>query len=190
MPKREPKSRFVVTIGVVGRNGNQKGRIEISSGNLAYYRVGAKDVTLKLTQQKLVNILENEIKLKEMDISRYRLPAPRKDGDFSIEAWGVDEAEDYYPIISASSSWKNFEQRKMGVDCGSYQLDQDLFSSKRKEKYKWVSHISVQMAIWIINRYIDTQTLRKRRADFTDEEVVVSKEGMRGALMYLLKKCG
>ena len=46
------------------------------------------------------------------------------------------------------------------------------------------------MAIWIINRYIDTQTLWKKRADYTDEEVVVPKEKMRSVLMYLLKKLG
>ena len=120
MAKREPKSRFVVTVGVVGRNGNKKGRIEISSGNLAYYRVGAKDVTLKVTQQRLVDILENEIAFEEINVNRYKLPAPRENGDFSIEAWEVDEAEDYYPIIFASSSWRNFEKCKMGVDCGSY----------------------------------------------------------------------
>ena len=69
-------------------------------------------------------------------------------------------------------------------------MDQDSFSSKKKKKYKWVSHVSVQMAIWIINRYIDTQTLWKKRADYTDEEVVVPKEKMRSVLMYLLKKLG
>ena len=190
MAKREPKSRFVVTIGVVGRNGNKKGRIEISSGNFAYYRVGAKDVTLKVTQQRLVDILENEIAFEEINVNKYKLPAPREDGDFSIEAWEVDEAEDYYPIIFASSSWRNFDKCKMGVDRGSYQLDQDSFISKKKNKYKWVSHVSVQMAIWIINRYIDTQTLWKKRADYTDEEVVVPKEKMRSVLMYLLKKLG
>ena len=67
MPKREPKAKFSTEIEVVGRNGSLKGRLQVTSGNITYYRVNANTASLKLTHQQLLSLLEKEIEYKKIN---------------------------------------------------------------------------------------------------------------------------
>ena len=77
------------------------------------------------------------------------------------------------------------------IDCGDYQFDHSMSSgkiTKRTMRYEWIAHVSIQAALWIINRYIDKFLVGKNMSNHEDEDIVVSKKKMREVLLMLFKK--
>ena len=61
MPQREPKTIMSLGLKVKGRNGSLKGTINFTSGNITYYRANAKTITVKMTYQQLIDLLESHL---------------------------------------------------------------------------------------------------------------------------------
>lgn len=186
MSVRQPKSQSVTTIEVVGRPGGKKGRLELTSGNVNYFRPGAKTETLTLTFQQLLAVFEKEIEYQTIDTAKVKFPKPQKYGDFTIEVLEIDEAEDRYHLLSSSSSISKIDPRR--VDLGTYQFSNDMASGRPTKKYQWIAHVSIQAALWIIDRYVDKFLVGKKMSDHTDKNIVVSKKKMREVLLMLTKK--
>jgi hypothetical protein len=182
MAVREPKIRSHIAIDVIGRPGGRKGRFELTTGNLLYFRQGAKTETLRLTYQQLLTALEREVEYQVLDPGKVKLPKPHKTGDFSLEVSERDEIEigEFVPRVYAASSLKQFHPSS--VDHGTYQ-----FSNHRK-RFRWFAHVSIQAALWILNCYIDKFLRYKKMSTHTDRDVVVSKQKMREVILMMLKK--
>ena len=61
MAKREPKTSMSLKLQVKGRDSSLKGSIHLTSGNITYYRANAKTITVKLTYQQLIDLLEKSL---------------------------------------------------------------------------------------------------------------------------------
>lgn len=186
MNVRQPKSQSTTIIEVVGRPGGKKGRLELSSGNIKYYRSGAKSETLSLTFQQLLAVFETHIEHQAINTKNFKLPNPRKEGDFAIQVSSENDQGEMESILGASCSIKKIDPRR--IDLGSYQFSEDMANGRTSKKYQWFAHVSIQAALWIINRYIDEFLLNKKMTNFTDENIVVSKQQMRSTLLMLFKK--
>lgn len=186
MEKRQPKTRFTTLIEVVGRPGGHKGRIELTSGNFIYFRPGAQSETLSLTYQQLLAVLEKELEYKSIDTAKVKFPKPQQGGDFTIEVVEIDEADDRRSLLFARSSINKIDPRR--VDLGTYQFSNDMANRRPTKKYQWVAHVSIQAALWIIDRYVDKFLVAKKMSGHTDKNVVVSKQKMREVLLMLSKK--
>lgn len=183
---RQPKSQTKTLIEVVGRPGGIKGRLELTSGNVNYFRSGAKTETLSLTYQQLLSVLERELEYQAINAKKVKLPRPRGSGDFTIEVSEIDEAGDSHLHFSSSSSINKIDPRR--IDMGTYQFSHDMANGRLNKKYQWFAHVSVQAALWVIDRYIDKFLVGRKMSDHTDEDVVVSKQKMREILLMLFKK--
>ena len=185
MAKTESKIHFTGRIDVVAKNGSIKGHIDLTAGNFLYYRQGAKDATWRGTYQTLFSNIERSIELDSVNVGRFSLPAPHEDGDLAIHV----DAPEYgdFPIVSRTASWKQLDKFRMGVDCGSYQFDSNILDKKKQDGCSWFVHVSVQAALWIVDRYIKEHLKERRLSGFTDKDVVVSKAEMRKVVMYFLK---
>lgn len=186
MSVREPKSKMTTLIEVVGRQGSKKGWLELTSGNVNYYRAGAKTQTLSLSYQQLFEVLERELEYQAIDPENFQLPRDHKKGDFAFEVIELDEAGDPNLVLSSRSSISRVDPRR--VDGGAYQFSHDMANGRVSKKYTWFAHVSIQAALWIIDRYIDKFLLTKKKPSHTDEDVVVSKQQMRNFLTAMLKK--
>lgn len=186
MSIREPKSQTTTLIEVVGRSGGRKGRLELTSGNVTYFRVGAQTQTLSLTYQQLLSVLERELAYQQMDAARVKLPKSHEAGDFTLEVIEITEAEDRLQLVSSKSTINKLDPRR--VDLGAYQFSDDMAGGRKSKKYKWFAHVSIQAALWIVDRYIEKFLVTKKMSDHTDDDVVVSKQKMRDVLLMMLKK--
>ena len=186
MSVRQPKSQSTTVIEVTGRPGVKKGRLELTSGNITYFRPGAKAETLSLTYQQLLAVLEWHKEYDAIDTKKSKLPKSRQAGDFSILVNAVNDEGEWEFILGARSSINKIDPRR--VDLGTYQFSDDMASGRPSKKYQWFAHVSIQAALWIINSYIDKFLVAKKMSNFTDENIVVSKQEMRSTLMMLCKK--
>lgn len=186
MSKYQPKSRTTTIVDVIAKPGGRKGKFELTSGNVSYFRPSAKTETLTLTYQQLMLLLENELEYQSIDTAKVKLPKPHQSGDFVFEVMEVNEAEDQHSLLFSRSSINKIDPRR--VDLGAYQFSSDMANGRRTKKYQWFAQVSIQAALWIINQYIDKFLVAKKMSDHTDENVVVSKKRMREVLFMLLKK--
>lgn len=187
MAKTESKIRFTGRIDVVAKNSAIKGHIDLTAGNFLYCRQGAKDVTWRGTYQQLFSNIERCLEWDSVDVERFSLPAPQGDGDLTIQVDGPEEDFEGRPLVSRGASWKQLDKLRMGVDCGSYQFDSTLVGRKKQDRYSWFVHVSVQAALWIIDRYIKEHLKGRKLSGFTDKDVVVSKREMKNVALYFLK---
>jgi hypothetical protein len=189
MAKKERKSNTFTAIDVVGRTGERKGRLELTSGNVSYFRKSAPTETLRLTYQQLIDVLEREIEYQSINTHRLKLPNPHKEGDFTLYLNQIDETEELRFPIESTLSLNKYDPRRL--DCGQYQFSDSMakgFSRKRPRRYEWLAHVSVQTALWILNRYVDKFLARKKMSTHEDKNIVVSKEKMREIVLILFKK--
>ena len=61
MSKVESKTRTSIDIEVVGRTGDKKGHLYLTSGNLSYYRPNAKNETARYRYQQLIDLIEADL---------------------------------------------------------------------------------------------------------------------------------
>ncbi len=189
MARTESKSKVFTRIEVVGKTSERKGRLELTSGNVSYFRKSATTETLRLTYQQLFDVLEQEIEYKSINTHRLKMPDSHKDGDFTLYLNQIDETEELRFPIESTLSLKKCDPRRL--DCGQYQFSNSMakgFSRKRPRRYEWLAHVSVQSALWILNRYVDKFLAHKRMSAHEDKDIVVSKEKMREVLLTLFKK--
>jgi hypothetical protein len=187
MAKREPKSRTTTIVEISGRPGGKKGRIELSSGNLRYYRFGARDETLRLTLQQLTTVLEQEAEFRELNSNKLKLPRSAN-GDFYLEVSELDNGEGTVPLFGATSRLADLDGQRL--ELGNYQFSSDMAHGRLQKKFYWNAQLSVQGALWIVARYIDKVFTKKRSQTHTDANVVMSRQQTRDALLVLLKKLG
>lgn len=185
MPIREPKSKTVTMIDVIGRAGDKKGRFEFSSGNLYYYRAGANSETIRMSYQQLITLLEKEIEYQEIDTEDLRLPKPHQRGDFKLDVAQKEIDGSAYGILHASAKWKNLDSRF--TDIGRYELSNWSVRTNKK-RYPWCVWISVQANLWMLACYIDKWLTPKTKPGTTNDDIVISKNEMRQVLLGLLKK--
>jgi hypothetical protein len=183
MAKREPKSRHTTKIEVVGRPGERKGWIELGTGNLIYYRPSARTPTLSLTYQQLIALFEKEVQFRDISERDIKIPRSHPDGDFVI---GVEQVDTEQGLFSSTSSIKKLDQRR--IDLGAYQLSPDMANGRQSKHYSWIAQVSIQLALWIVHKYIEKFLVRKRSSTHTDEDVQVSKEEMKKLLMAFYKR--
>lgn len=183
MAKREPKARTTTMVEVVGRPGARRGRLELRPGHLVYTRQGAKGETIRLTYQQLISLLEREVECRALESRGLKLPKGHPDGDFFFEVHETDEAGDLSVLFSSAPSFiEKVDARR--VDCGAYQFSSDMASGRKHKSRTWFSRVSVQAAIWIVDRYIEKWLLSRKLSDFTDSNVVVSKRKMREIALH------
>lgn len=186
MAKREPKSRHTTTIEIVARPGGRKGWLELSTGNIVYYRLSAQTPTLQLTYQQLLALFEKEIEYLEIDENSFKL-TPRTGGDFNISVREIEIDESEISLVESESSLRKLDPRR--VDLGTYQFTPDMAKGRQSKRYNWVAHLSVQAALWIVHRYIE-KFLVGRRTESTSEDIQISKQEMRTLLLKLYKRIG
>lgn len=192
MPKRESKSKTITSIEVIGKTSELKGHLELTSGNLYYYRKGAKgelSETLRLTYQQLFKVLEREKEYQSTDTKKCKLPKPHHDGDFKLYVNQIDQTEALRFPIESTIPLKKLDPRRL--ELGTYQFSHSMakrFSVKRPRHYEWLAHVSIQAALWILNRYIDKFLAYRKMSDYEDKDIVVSKNEMRKVLLTLFKK--
>lgn len=190
MAKREPKSTIFTSIDVVGRDGTKKGYLELSSGNLSYFRAGAQKEMLRVSYQQLISLLEKEIEWRRIR-QEIRLPRPRSHGDFVLQLYTTEDGlDEWTPLFEASTNWKQIDPRRL--DLGIYQFSDDMakVTGRRKVPYHWYVQLSVQMALWIVHRYIEKFLIKKRDSDYHDEDVIVSKRELKQVLLSFLRQLG
>ena len=184
MPKREPKAKFSTEIEVVGRNGSLKGRLQVTSGNITYYRVNANTASLKLTHQQLLSLLEKEIEYKKINSTNTPMPKPHYAADFIL---CYSEFEDNIETPSNFYiSLDKLDARR--IDCGQYQFSYSMSKGRKYKNINWFAVVSVQAALWIIDKYIDKWITEVPSGDHVDEDVVVSKNSLRNILMSFVKR--
>ena len=186
MSVRQPKSISKTIIEVVGRPGGKKGRLELTSGNVKYFRMGAQSETLSLTYQQLVAVLEKEVEFQSINVSSIKLPKPHVSGDFTLVVDAFSEDDDNDRIINAASSINTLEPKYLAM--GTCQFRSESSKGRRSKRFGWCAEISIQAALWMINCYIDKFLSKKKLTTYTDSEVVVSKVKMREVILMLLKK--
>ena len=188
MTAREPKSSTTTMIEVRGRPGGIKGRLELTSGNLIYYRAKAKTETFRLTYQQLLQLLENEIEFDNIDISGNVINTGRDDGDFTFQLESHDDSSgEFYVLFSSTKTKiKNLDPRL--IDDGTYQFSDDMATGRKSKEYKWFAHVSIQVSLWIVEKYIDKFIFNNKDANKEDEGRVITRNKLRVILLKFLKK--
>ncbi|HEX4077294.1 MAG TPA: hypothetical protein VHX61_00260 [Rhizomicrobium sp.] len=177
MARREPKSQFKIDLHSMGRPGGRRGSLTLSSGAIEYSRQHAKKPTLRLTYRQLFEVFEKECEYRHSHACGFRGHRPHKGYDLSIV---VSRDDDDFDSINKVKHLRSFEARYIGL--GNYQ------HSGRDGKFSWMVQISIQMAMWIIDKYVEGFLSDGKHTDHTDKEVVVSKNQMVCFLLHLLKK--
>jgi len=189
MSVREPKSIQFTTIQIVDRNGGRKGRLELSSGNLAYYRKGATTPSLALTYQDLTALLESEVEYRAID-KHAPLPKGGK-RDFYFQTLGHENAADVGTIHDQTELLAEGKCALANMD--PRRIDDGMFSvisqnaSARPSRRSWYASISLSMAISIVAWYID-KFLARKKVKANSKKVVLTKDQLRRVLLQLLKR--
>lgn len=189
MAVREPKIRSNTQIAIVGRDGQKKGTLELTPGNLIYARRHGGAETLRLTYQQLVDLLEKEVSYRAVD-PLSSMPRGRSDGhDFVLHAWRDDsDLELTETVISASSPLARMTPRRQNDGC--YDIDFSIAKGRRSKKWFWQAQISLQAVLLILDHYISRQLENATDRKPLSDELVVSRPQMRTILLRLLKKLG
>jgi hypothetical protein len=187
MAQREPKSVTRTFIKVTGRAGDKKGELELTSGNVSYRRSGAESAALTLTYQQLLSLLEERIEYRELNPDKIRLPKPHPEGDFAFFVNEVDEIAGDILFADSQSSINRLDTRRLAH--GRYQFSHDMANGRKPKRTQWWAQVSVQAALWILERYVLRVAARNRLTqDFTDDTIVVSKGDLRKVLLGFLKR--
>lgn len=185
MPVREPKSTQLTTIQINGRTSERKGRLELTSGNVYYYRKNADKPAIQLTYQQLCELLESEIVYRGI-APNVRLPKGGKN-DFWFQATtGGDTIFDDQEIVAHGQCiLSKMDSRR--VDGGQFSMiSQD--ADRRKRKQGWYASISLPLVISVLNWYVDKWLVGNRRTSARTENVVITKPELRRLLLQWLKK--
>lgn len=184
---REPGLKQTVAIKLRGRKAELKGRVKLTGTRLQYTRPNGRAPKLVLTYRQLFSLLESELEFPKIGKMQHRaLVRPLKHGDFRLEVLERDDLGDYYSVLSSTSSLAKLDPRR--VDLGVYQFSQDMASSTPRKKYQWFAQVSVPVAVWIVNRYVEKFLMQRKMTAHTDRDVVISKKQMREVLLALLFK--
>lgn len=144
MAKREPKTRQTNTIEVVGRAGDRKGWLEMSSGTVTYFRPSAREPTLQLTYQQLISLLEREVTYQEVDERVFKLPRQHEEGDFILSVSEVEIDDSHIPLVESKTRLMKLDARR--IDQGAYQFSQDMQNGRKPKRYTWFTRLSIQAA--------------------------------------------
>ena len=190
MAQREPKSQTTTSISVKGRSGGRKGRLEITSGNLYYFRTDAKDETERWSLQQIIELLEKDIALQTALGKRNLLPRNKQKNDFTIFVTDVEGSvvEENSQVISESHPLRAIEdQRKL--EHGAFQID---YSYRKKPPFgfTWSVRIGLHTAIYILDLYVSKWLSKKRGDTATDANVTISKAEFKGVIHRWLAQLG
>lgn len=186
MAVREPKSQQTTIVQIVGRDGSRKGRLELTSGNIDFFRSNGQEPALRLTYQQLAALLEREIDYREIDAAGSMPKGLGKAQDLVFEALERDGAGDMQSVASGTFSLSNLDPRR--VDLGVYHLDAGLADGRRSEKRWWSIQISVPFALSIVTLYIDKWLMGRKETKGRDKNIVITKPDLRKALLRLIKR--
>jgi hypothetical protein len=185
MAQREPKSRTSTAITIVGRDGSAKGAFEITSGNLAYKRAGAKSITGQWTLQQLVEVLERDLADRQPVQRRISIKDLSRGHDFSLsvnDQKGLVVEENEEVISEAQPLRKIAHEYKLKE--GAFRIDTN--GRKRSLGFTWSAQISIVTAIYVLDLYIRKWLLRKPRPKATGANVAVSKAKLEALLRQWL----
>ncbi|CAJ0737371.1 hypothetical protein R77592_04303 [Ralstonia mannitolilytica] len=188
MAQREPKSVTRTVIKVTGRTGDKKGSLELTSGNVSYTRSNADSPVLTLTYQQLLSLFEEHVAYRDLRPDKVRLPKPHPDGDFAFHAIELDEAGDPMLLLAhGHSSINRLDERRLAH--GRYQFSYDMANGRKPKRQQWWAQVSVQAALWILERYVHRlASVARKSQSFTNETIVVSKMDLRKILLSFLKR--
>lgn len=187
MAQREPKSVTRTVIKVTGRSGDKKGELELTSGNVSYRRLNAESPALTLTYQQLLSLFEERIEYRDLDPNKVRLPKPHPDGDFAFFVTEKDEIAGDILLADGRSSINRLDIRRLAH--GRYQFSHDMANGRKPKRQEWFAHVSVQAALWILERYVLRLAGVKRKTQgFTNETITISKVDLRKVLLGFLKR--
>lgn len=187
MAQREPKSVTRTVIKVTGRAGDKKGSLELTSGNVSYTRSGAETPVLTITYQQLLSLFEEHVAYRDLRPDKVRLPKPHPKGDFVFFATELDEAGDSMPLLDSHSSINRLDDRRLAH--GRYQFSHDMANGRKPKGQQWWAQVSVQAALWILERYVHClDGMARKSQTFTNETIVVSKGDLRKILLSFLKR--
>jgi hypothetical protein len=184
--KREPKSQQTTTIQVIGRPGERKGWLELTTGSVTYYRPSAKTETLRLTYQQLLALFEKEVEYREINEKSFKLPREHQEGDFVLGVYEIEEDESEYPFVVSTTVIRKLDPRR--IDDGTYQFSDDMANGKKPKKSRWFARVSIQVALWIIHRYIEKFLAPIKSKTRTDLDVQISKQEMSDILLSFYKR--
>lgn len=190
MPTREPKSTHHTTIQIVGRSSERKGRLDLSSGSVAFFRKKAQKPIIELTYQQLAALLEREVEYREIDESA---PLPKGSKiDFWFQGAEYEKVSDVqdlpeHPRFTFDGSCPLSRMDSRRVDQGQYSLTSHDASS-RSSKRTWYASISIPLAISIIGWYIDKFIAGKRTTVRATKDIVIAKAQLRRVLLQLIKR--
>lgn len=187
MAQREPKSVTRTVIKVTGRAGDKKGSLELTSGNVSYTRSGAESPVLTITYQQLLSLFEEHVAYRDLRPDRVRLPKPHPEGDFAFFVTELDEAGDPVVSLDSHSSINRLDERRLAH--GRYQFSYDMANGRKPKRQQWWAQVSVQAALWILERYVyRLASMARKSQSFTNETIVVSKVDLRKILLSFLKR--
>ena len=184
MAKREPKSTFFTRLQVIGKNGSRMGSLELTSGNFIYVRADAKTETLRLSHQQLIDVLEDHLQHQAFDEHSVKLPKPHKAGDFYVHVTEHAKGDDYDPHFdfrTKSLSLRDFGYRYVAQ--GNIQVGTgtglDVPDNRRRPVQQWFAQISIQLAVHLLDIYIEKFLVGRKATNATEEDVVISKLHMQ-----------
>lgn len=186
MAKREPKSQQSTTIQIIGRPGERKGSLQLTSGNVTYYRASAKTETLKLTYQQLLALLERETEYRRIGEESFKLPRDHHEGDLVIGVYKIEEDKTERPIIESTTVIKKLDPRR--IDDGSYQFSEDMASGRKRKNSRWYVRVSIQAALWIIHQYIEKFIVPAKSKNKTNIDCQISKKELNEILLSFHKR--
>lgn len=185
MAQREPKSKTTTLISVIGRNSDRKGRFEITSGNINYFRASATDPAGSWTLQQLIEILENDIEFNDASLKRPKFPNKKSKNDLTL-CINDTEAHVYEGyIVHESYSLSRFDDERKLCE-GSFQIDSP--AKKPAFGFTWTITIGINTAIYILDLYISKWLIKKRGDWNVDDDVTVSRGQLKEILRYWLAK--
>lgn len=62
------KTKFEISIEIIGNDEAKKGHIRLTSGNLYFYRTNAKTEAARYTYQQLVDLIERDLIEQELNV--------------------------------------------------------------------------------------------------------------------------
>lgn len=178
------KASFTNIIQVLDRNNRTKGRLEINTGGIDYYRTNAITPTISRTLQQLVHVLEKEAEYEAIDMDA-RLPKGLGGGkDFSFTLDGLTRKGKEFTLQINNSLAK---QSHAQVDKGAFHLDPDFADGSSTRGVSWYGQVSVALCLRIVAWYIKTVLIPHKKTMQANAHVVIPRAQMRKALLQLLK---
>jgi hypothetical protein len=185
MSVREPKSTQAMTIQINGRTSERKGRLELTSGNLYYYRKSTDKPAIRLTYQQVCEMLEKEIEYRDVPTATLLPKGDKSDFWFEAHTGGDSIFDDHEVTAHGKSPLSKMDSRR--VDAGQFSMiSQD--ADRRKKKQGWYASISLPLVISILNWYADKFLVGKRKGFAKTKDVTITKPELRQLLLQMMKK--